>query len=114
MTRQPVSSDAIVETRRRLSANIASGLNGDVATYLLSLHNTDPDFRLIGLPEATHLSAVRCKLVNLEMLKHQISYGISQTIRSHFANDSSGSRKSSVNAGNSSEHRIRFIRSDRV
>ena len=69
MTRQPVSWDALIDTRRRLHADIGSRLNGDVAAFLLSLHDAEPDFHLIGLPEAANLPAVRWKLMNLERLK---------------------------------------------
>ena len=69
MTREAVSGDALVEVRRRLHADIAERLKGDVAAFLLSLHDAEPDFGLIGLPEAAGLPAVRWKLVNLERLK---------------------------------------------
>ena len=69
MTREAVSGDALVEVRRRLHADIADRLKGDVAAFLLSLHDAEPDFGLIGLPEAAGLPAVRWKLVNLERLK---------------------------------------------
>ena len=69
MTRHPVSWDALIETRRRLHADIGSRLNGDVAAFLLSLHDAEPDFRLIGLPAAVDLPAVRWNLINLEKLK---------------------------------------------
>ena len=69
MTRHPVSWDALIDTRRRLHADIGSRLNGDVAAFLLSLHDAEPDFRLIGLPQAADLPAVRWKLINLEKLK---------------------------------------------
>ncbi len=69
MTRHPVSWDALIETRLRLHADIGSRLNGDIAAFLLSLHDAEPDFRLIGLPQAVDLPAVRWKLINLEKLK---------------------------------------------
>ena len=69
MTREAVSGDALVEVRRRLHADIAERLKGNVAAFLLSLHDAEPDFGLIGLPEAAGLPAVRWKLVNLERLK---------------------------------------------
>ena len=69
MTRYPVSWDALLDTRRRLHADIGSRLNGDVAAFLLSLHDAEPDFRLIDLPRAADLPAVRWKLINLEKLK---------------------------------------------
>ena len=69
MTRQPVSWNALIETHRHLHADIGSRLTGDIAAFLLSLHNAEPDFRLIGAPEAADLPAVRWKLMNLERLK---------------------------------------------
>ena len=69
MTRQPVSWNALIETRRRLHADIGSRLTGDVADFLLALHGAEPDFRLIGVPEAADLPAVRWKLANLKKLK---------------------------------------------
>ena len=69
MTRQPVSWNALIETRRRLHADIGSRLTGDVADFLVALHDADPDFHLIGVPEAADLPAVLWKLVNLKRLK---------------------------------------------
>ena len=69
MTRQSVTGDALVGTRRRLHADIRSRLKGNIANFLLSLHDAEPDFGLIGLPGAAGLPAIRWKLVNLEKLK---------------------------------------------
>ena len=69
MTQDSVSPEALIETGRRLHANIGSRLKGRIATFLLSLHDAEPDFGLIGLPDAADLPAVRWKLVNLESLK---------------------------------------------
>ena len=69
MTRQAVSWDALLETRRHLHADIGSRLTGSVADFLLALHDAEPDFRLIGLPEAADLPAIRWKLMSLEKLK---------------------------------------------
>ena len=44
-------------------------VTGDVADFLVALHDAEPDFGLIGVPEAAELPAVRWKLVNLEKLK---------------------------------------------
>ena len=69
MTREPIPLEELVEAGRRLHADIRSRLRGDIATFLLSLHDASPDFGLIGLPAASELPAVRWKLVNLEKLK---------------------------------------------
>lgn len=69
MTRETVTKDDLVETRTRLHADIGERLTGDIATFLLSLHDAAPDFTLIGLPEAANMPAVRWKVINLERLK---------------------------------------------
>ena len=69
MVRDPVSPEALLETGRRLHADVGSRLTGGIATFLLSLHDAEPDFGLIGLPEAADLPAVRWKLLNLQRLR---------------------------------------------
>ena len=71
MTRDEVAKEALYEARARLHADIRQRLTGGIATFLLSLHNAEPDFDLIGLPDAAQLPAVRWKLFNLETLKHE-------------------------------------------
>lgn len=44
-------------------------MTGDVADFLVALHDAEPDFHLIGVPEAADLPAVLWKLVNLKRLK---------------------------------------------
>ena len=44
-------------------------LTGNIAAFLLSVHDAKPDFHLVGLPEAADLPAVRWKLINLGKLK---------------------------------------------
>ena len=69
MTRDSVSMEELDETRRRLHEDIRGRLTGDIATFLLSLHDAEPDFDLIEFPNAEKLPAVRWKLVNLEKLR---------------------------------------------
>lgn len=69
MTRDGVSPEALLETSQRLQADIRSRLTGEVAAFLLSLHDAEPDFDLIGLAQAVDLPPVRWKLVNLERLR---------------------------------------------
>ena len=66
---EAVPADALVGTHRHLHADIRSRLKGEVANFLLSLHDADPDFAVIGLPDAANLPAIRWKIVNLEKLK---------------------------------------------
>ena len=63
------SPEALIEAGHRLREDIGKRLTGGVATFLLSLHDAEPDFGLIGLPAAAELPAVRWKIVNLDRLK---------------------------------------------
>lgn len=69
MTNVPVPLAALVETRTRLIADIKARLDEPARKFLLSLHDAEPDFGLIALPQAAELPAVRWKLQNLERLK---------------------------------------------
>ena len=69
LTRDSVTKESLDETRIRLHSDIRRRLTGDIAAFLLSLHDAEPDFDLIGLPEAATLPAIRWKSVNLEKLK---------------------------------------------
>ena len=69
MTHEAVSLDALADVARTLHADIRARLHGDVAAFLLSLHDAEPDFGLLGLPDAADLPAVRWKLINLKKLK---------------------------------------------
>jgi len=69
MAREPVPLEALLETERCLHADIRARLTDGVAEFLLSLHDAQPDFGVIGLPQAAELPAVRWKLLNLETLK---------------------------------------------
>ena len=71
MTRNIVSKEMLAETRAQLHTDIRQRLTGDIAAFLLSLHDTEPDFELIGLPEAAQLPAIRWKLFNLDKLKRE-------------------------------------------
>lgn len=71
MTRDAVGLTELEFTRERLIADIRIRLTGDVAAFLLSLHDAEPDFRLIGFPQAEHLPAVQWKLLNLRKFKSE-------------------------------------------
>ncbi len=71
MTREAVTLDALIEVQGQLHTDIRQRLTGDIAAFLLSLHDADPDFDLICLPQAGELPAVRWKLINLKKLKRR-------------------------------------------
>ena len=69
MTVEPVSKETLITTQRRLHEDIRDRLVDDVATFLLSLHDAEPDFDLLGFPDAYRLPAIKWKVRNLERLK---------------------------------------------
>ena len=71
MTRDEVDPADLENVRSRLIADIRNALTGDFAQFLLSLHDGEPDFNLIGLPAAEQLPAVQWKLLNLRRLKDE-------------------------------------------
>tara|TARA_R110002073_G_scaffold232347_1_gene393437 strand:- start:4709 stop:5644 length:936 start_codon:yes stop_codon:yes gene_type:complete len=68
MTDTPVSLDTLSDTRDQLIADLQSRLDDKAQNFLRSLHNGDPDFTLINLPNARELPAVRWKVLNLQKL----------------------------------------------
>jgi predicted nucleotidyltransferase component of viral defense system len=69
MTNVAVPIAHLEEARTQLIADIRARMDDDTRRFLLSLHDAEPDFSLIGLPQAVELPAVRWKLQNLERLK---------------------------------------------
>ena len=64
-------NNPLVQTAHRLHKDVSSRLTGPIAEFLLSLHDAEPDFGLLGFPEAIHLSGVQWKLLNLRKLIQQ-------------------------------------------
>lgn len=71
MTVEHVSLEVLLAARERLVRDVKSRLIGDAAEFLLSVHEGDPQFGLIGVPAAVELPAIRWKLLNLERLRQQ-------------------------------------------
>lgn len=71
MVVEPVSRNALIAVPSRLLSDIRSQLTGDVAKFLLSLHDADPKFDLIGLQHVAALPAIKWKVHNLERLKFE-------------------------------------------
>ena len=65
MTAEPISADQLLDSRARLLTRIAGWLDGPSRDFLWSVENEQPDFGLIGLPQARALPGVRRKLHNL-------------------------------------------------
>lgn len=70
MTNEAISATNLVAARARLIADIQTRLKlPEVRRFLLSLHDAEPDFDLIALPQAHDLPAVKWKVQNLVKLK---------------------------------------------
>lgn len=61
--------ETLYAARERLVFELRSKLTGKAAAFLEGVHNCEPDFDLIGLPQSADLPAVRWKLLNLEKFK---------------------------------------------
>lgn len=71
MTRASVSLEELLNTRKRLIADIQSRFDENTKRFLLSLHDGIPDFDAIDRPRAAALPAIRWKLINLKKLKNE-------------------------------------------
>ncbi|MEL4377903.1 nucleotidyl transferase AbiEii/AbiGii toxin family protein [Brucella cytisi] len=71
MTIDAVSLDELKAARARLTADLLARLDDKAMRFLLSLHDGDPHFESIGLPQAANLPAVRWKVLNLQKLREQ-------------------------------------------
>ena len=69
MTREEIALSELETARTRLIADIRSRVTGKTAAFLLSLHDAEPDFTLIDLPQAERLPAAQWKFLNLRRLK---------------------------------------------
>ncbi len=69
MTREETALPDLEAARTRLIADFRNRLTDNTAAFLMSLHNAEPNFTLIGLPQAERLPAVQWKLLNLRRLK---------------------------------------------
>lgn len=68
MTEEEISIRTLEDSRAELVQDIQSRLHGDAARFLLSLHEGEPDFDLISLPQAKDFPAIGWKLQNLQKL----------------------------------------------
>lgn len=69
MTIEHVPLETLLAARERLIHDVADRATGVAAEFLLSLHDGEPDFGLVGHPAAAELPAIRWKLLNLRKLR---------------------------------------------
>lgn len=68
MTEVPVELDELVAAREALITGIQAALTGADRTFLLGVKMGQPDWSLVGLPQAAALPAVQWRLTNLARL----------------------------------------------
>ncbi|MFV3078112.1 nucleotidyl transferase AbiEii/AbiGii toxin family protein, partial [Niveispirillum fermenti] len=68
MTTEPVVLEDLAAAREALIATIIGGMPAAHRDFLLRFKRGEPDWRLVGLPEAANLPAVRWKQLNLDKL----------------------------------------------
>ncbi|MCP1469362.1 hypothetical protein J3E64_001037 [Sphingobium sp. OAS761] len=69
MTIEHVPLQTLLAARDRLFRDVADRATGGAAEFLLSLHDGEPDFGLVGHPAAADLPAIKWKLLNLRKLR---------------------------------------------
>lgn len=68
MTTEPVALEDLAAAREALIATIIGGMPAAHRDFLLRFKRGEPDWSLVGLPEAANLPAVRWKQLNLDKL----------------------------------------------
>lgn len=71
MTAEPVSLDALLETRARLREELVRRLTGQHKQFLTGLARAQPDWTLLQCPHASELPALRWKLGNLQTFRQR-------------------------------------------
>jgi hypothetical protein len=68
MTRDPVELADLLAARVALIESVVGGMSADHREFLISFERGDPDWDLLGLPNAAELPAVRWRQQNLDEL----------------------------------------------
>ena len=68
MTTEPVTMEALLETRDRLFQELPAALDANEREFLRTLVRVEPDWALLGIAHLEELPAIRWRLQNLEKL----------------------------------------------
>ncbi len=68
MTTEPVTMEALIETRERLFRELPAALDENEREFLRTLVRAEPDWSLLGIHHLEELPAIRWRLHNLEQL----------------------------------------------
>lgn len=68
MTTEPVTMEALLETRERLFRELPAALDANEREFLQTLARAEADWSLLGIPHLEELPAIRWRLQNLRLL----------------------------------------------
>ncbi len=71
MTTEPVSLEALLETRSRMRTQLTARLTDKHRTFLIGLARATPDWTLLDCPHVAELPALRWKLANLQTFQRR-------------------------------------------
>jgi hypothetical protein len=71
MTTEPVSLEALLETRSRMRSELRARLTDRQRKFLIGLTRAKPDWTLLECPHAADLPALRWKLANLQTFERR-------------------------------------------
>jgi predicted nucleotidyltransferase component of viral defense system len=71
MTTEPVTMEALLETRERLFSELPAALDATEREFLRTLVRARPDWSLLDIPHIEALPAIRWRLQNLEQLSQR-------------------------------------------
>jgi predicted nucleotidyltransferase component of viral defense system len=71
MTAEPISLDALLQTRSRLRSELTTRLTDKHRTFLIGLTRATPDWTLLKCRHAAELPALRWKLTNLQTFRQR-------------------------------------------
>ena len=81
MTDAPVDLEELVAAREALIAGIHAALTSADRTFLLGVKTGQPDWSLVGLPQAAALPAVQWRLTNLARLTEARRQALADRLR---------------------------------
>jgi hypothetical protein len=80
MTEEPVALEELLTAREEIIAAIVAAMPLEHRRFILGFKRGEPDWELLGLPEAQHLPAVRWKQQNLGKLAADRREGLADAL----------------------------------
>ncbi len=71
MTQEPIALDELLAARERLIAEIVGNMPDEHRQFLISFEGGEPDWKLLGVPHAADLPAVKWRQLNLDKLSKE-------------------------------------------